>query len=56
MFVANRKTSSIIRAVAGLNQLMGWQGLSGASSFLADGGLLPVKYQIVKTVSFSLHN
>ena len=38
MFVANRKTSSIIRAVAGLNQLMGGRGLSGASSFLADGG------------------
>ena len=47
MFVANHKTSSIIRAVAGLNQLMGGRVLSGASSFLADGVLLPVKYQIV---------
>ena len=38
IFVASRKTAAIVRAVAGLNQLMGGRGLSGSSSFLADGG------------------
>jgi len=38
MFIANRKTSGLIRQIAALNVAMGGKGLSGASSYLQDGG------------------
>ena len=38
MFIANRKTSALIRQIAALNVAMGGKGLSGASSYLQDGG------------------
>ena len=38
LFVNNRKSSALIGALATINQAMGGRGLSGASSYLADGG------------------
>jgi len=38
MFVTNRKTSSLLKGIAALNMSMGGRGMSGSSSFLADGG------------------
>lgn len=38
LFVNNRKSSALIGALATINQAMGGRGLSGSSSYLADGG------------------